>query len=309
MAPAEARRLKSVALENGIALDVWEEGPKGAPALIFLHGFPESHRTWRHQIAHFAGRYRCIAPDQRGYGGSSKPADVEAYATPRLAADVLALADALGIERFTVLGHDWGGVVAWVAAAMGQASGRIASAVIANAPIPGLFQRLLHLDPAQRAASQYMRRFRDTSKDAVVLRRGLAPLLREVFASDAQAAPEPEEAAALLKRWRDGEASLAMLNWYRASPIDVPAMDAPFALTDSPAPPSLPRLAMPTLVLWGLEDSFLLPANLDGLEEVAEHPRIVRIPGCGHFSPWQAPADVNTAIEAFLGEPLQATEA
>ena len=70
--------LKRVALANGVALDVWEEGPAEAPALIFLHGFPESHRTWRHQIAHFAPRFHCIAPDLRGYGGSSRPKGVEA---------------------------------------------------------------------------------------------------------------------------------------------------------------------------------------------------------------------------------------
>ena len=90
--------LKPVSLANGISLDVWEEGPKDAPALIFLHGFPESHRTWRHQIAHLAPRFRCIAPDLRGYGGSFRPAEVEAYATPALVGDVFALADALGVS-------------------------------------------------------------------------------------------------------------------------------------------------------------------------------------------------------------------
>ena len=68
-----------VTLASGIELDVVDTGPKDAPALIFLHGFPESHRTWRHQIAHFSDRYRCIAPDQRGYRGSAKPQEVEVY--------------------------------------------------------------------------------------------------------------------------------------------------------------------------------------------------------------------------------------
>ena len=85
-----------------------DEGPRDAPVLIFLHGFPESHRTWRHQIAHFADRYRCIAPDQRGYRGSSKPVGVENYTPDKLIGDVFQLADALGVGPFTIVGHDWG---------------------------------------------------------------------------------------------------------------------------------------------------------------------------------------------------------
>src|SRR3546814_10533202 len=100
---------KRVKLANGIELHVVDEGPRDAPALIFLHGFPESHRTWRHQIAHFSDRFRCIAPDQRGYRGSSKPQEVEAYTPDKLIGDVFQLADALGIGKFTIVGHDWGG--------------------------------------------------------------------------------------------------------------------------------------------------------------------------------------------------------
>ncbi|MEC7623505.1 MAG: alpha/beta fold hydrolase, partial [Pseudomonadota bacterium] len=81
-----------VALANGIELDVVDEGPRDAPVLIFLHGFPESHRTWRNQIARFSDRYRCIAPDQRGYRGSSKPQEVEAYTPDKLVGDVFLMA-------------------------------------------------------------------------------------------------------------------------------------------------------------------------------------------------------------------------
>ena len=110
MRPFEQTR---VATGGGIELDTVDVGPRDAPALIFLHGFPESHRTWRHQLVHFADRYRCIAPDQRGYCGSSKPQEVEAYTPDKLIGDVFGLADALGVDRFTVVGHDWGGAIAW----------------------------------------------------------------------------------------------------------------------------------------------------------------------------------------------------
>ncbi|MFM5908392.1 MAG: alpha/beta fold hydrolase, partial [Novosphingobium sp.] len=148
--------MKRVTLPGGIELDVIDEGPADAPALIFLHGFPESHRTWRRQIPHFADRFRCVAPDQRGYRGSSKPQDVASYRPDKLIADVFQLADALGIGEFTIVGHDWGGAIAWGVALAGQGS-RVTRAVIANAPHPALFQKLLYTDPEQRAASQYMR--------------------------------------------------------------------------------------------------------------------------------------------------------
>jgi pimeloyl-ACP methyl ester carboxylesterase len=102
-----------VPLPNGIHLNVVDEGPVDAPVLIFLHGFPESHRTWRHQIAHFSDRFRCIAPDQRGYRGSSKPHAVEAYTPDKLIGDIFLLADALGIGSFSIVGHDWGGYVGY----------------------------------------------------------------------------------------------------------------------------------------------------------------------------------------------------
>ncbi|HAN88184.1 MAG TPA: alpha/beta hydrolase, partial [Erythrobacter sp.] len=116
---------KRVVLANGIELDVVDEGPRDAPVLIFLHGFPESHRTWRNQIPHFSDRFRCIAPDQRGYRGSSKPQEVEAYTPDKLVGDVFLLADALGVETFTIVGHDWGGAIAWGVAYGGMANGRV----------------------------------------------------------------------------------------------------------------------------------------------------------------------------------------
>lgn len=294
--------LRPVALATGVTLDVWDCGPREAPALVFLHGFPESHRTWRHQIAHLSGRYRCIAPDQRGYGGSSKPAAVDAYAPRLLVADVFALADALGIERFTVIGHDWGGAIAWPVALLGEGNGRVPRAVIANAPHPTIFQRLLWTDPAQRAASQYINRFRDPSIDRLVRRAGLAPVLRLAFGeSDLFGGIEPAEMAALAARWADGDAAMAMLEWYRASPILVPPPEAPL---EPPAdlPKPLPPLGIPLLLLWGEEDAALLPANASGLEGLAPAARLVRLPRAGHFSPWQAPDAVNAALDAFLAE-------
>ncbi len=295
-----------VSLSTGVSLDVVDIGPRDAPALIFLHGFPESHRTWRHQLSRFGTEHRCIAPDQRGYRGSSKPVDVAAYSPAALVGDVFALADALAVRRFTVVGHDWGGAIAWAVALEGQPgapdpsrAGRVPRAVIANAPHPYRFQQLLIDDPAQRAASQYMRTFRDPAHDALVRSHGLAALLRQALKWDRPAALEPAEAQALLADWKDPDTAIAMLNWYRASPMQVPAMD------ESPSRPAMldrpfPLLRTPTLVIWAMDDRALLPANLRDLDQLVPDVRIVQVPDCGHFVPWEAPDAVNRAMADFL---------
>lgn len=291
--------LTRVTLANGIELDVIDTGPRNAPVLMFLHGFPESHRTWRHQIAHFSDRYRCIAPDQRGYRGSSKPEGAENYTPDKLIGDVFLLAHALGVDQFTVLGHDWGGAIAWGVALMGQGI-RVKRAVIANAPHPGIFQKLLYLDPVQRGASQYMRAFRDTANDTLVREHGLGALLAQALNWDRAPVMEEAEREALLKDWSDPNSAIAMLNWYRASPMDVPDMDAPFALPAGYAPPPLPPLTIPTLVIWAMDDMALPPSNLDGLDAMIPNLTIEQVPDCGHFVPWEAPDKVNAALEAFL---------
>jgi pimeloyl-ACP methyl ester carboxylesterase len=292
--------MNRVTLESGIALGVVDEGPADAPALIFLHGFPESHRTWRHQVAHFSDRFRCIAPDQRGYRGSSKPPEVSDYTPDKLIGDIFQLADALDIDKFTVLGHDWGGAIAWGTAIAGQMNGRVTRAVVANAPHPAIFQKLLYTNPHQRESSQYMRGFRDPKNDALVREQGLIGILLQEIKWDSGDVMEPEERAELLKDWQDRDAAFAMLNWYRASPIDIPPMDAPYEVPAGWTPPALPNLTIPTLAIWGMDDLALPPENLEGLDEIIDDLTVVEVPSSGHFVPWEAPGEVNAAIEEFL---------
>ena len=169
--------------------------------LIFLHGFPESHRTWRHQIAHFRDRYRCIAPDQRGYRGSSKFREVEAYTPDKLIGDVFLLAAELEVKEFTVVGHDWGGAIAWGVALTGQATGRVTRAVIANAPHPAIFQRLLYTNEQQRRSSQYIRGFRDPANDPLIREQGLTGILCRRFAGTGPTRWNPRNAP---RCWRTG---------------------------------------------------------------------------------------------------------
>ncbi len=295
-----------LSLSTGIEMDAYTAGNPANPAIIFLHGFPESHRTWRHQIAHFADRFYCIAPDQRGYRGTSKPQEVEAYTADKLTADIFALADALGVQEFTIAGHDWGGAIAWAVALSGQPggfnpawAGRVPRAIIANAPHPYLFQRLLINDMEQRAASQYIRAFRDAANDALVREHGLTGLLLKTIKWDKPSGMEPDERAALLADWEDRDACFGMLNWYRASALYVPAMDEdaklpPFASGD------FPKLNIPTLVVWAMDDLALPPSNIDGIEAVVPNVTVEPVYDCGHFVIWEKPDAVNAAMEKFL---------
>lgn len=295
--------LRRIALSTGVSLDVAVAGDPAHPAMIFLHGFPESHRTWRHQLREFARDHHVVAPDQRGYAASDKPPAVEDYAPARIAADLIALADALEIDRFTLVGHDWGGAIAWMAAL--NHPDRIERLVICNAPHPLVFQRSLFDDPDQRAASQYMTRFRDTALDQGLVGTALEHFFANGFARFVTRTIAGEDKAAYLDEWSHPGAMTAMLNWYRASPIIVPApgetperpawLDAPF-----------PQVTQPTLVIWGMQDRALLPVQLPGLAEYVPDLTAAKVKA-GHFVPWEAPEAVNAAIRAWLDGPEQQT--
>ena len=242
-----------IALPTGVTLNVATGGARGGEAIIFLHGFPESHRTWREVAPALAEDFFVVCPDQRGFGASDKPVGIEQYRTDRIVEDLIALADALGIGRFTLVGHDWGGAVSWLAAL--RHPDRIERLVIVNAPHPLVFQKSLIEDAAQRAA--------------------------------------------YLADWGAPGALTAMLNWYRASEVVVPAPGEAAGLPAWTQMP-FPTIKMPTLVIWAMRDVALLPVQLGGLDDLVEDLKIVQVPDAGHFIPWEKPAPVIRAIGDFM---------
>lgn len=287
-----------LSLSTGVTLKVALAG-EGEP-IVFLHGFPESHRTWRHQLHALSPEFRAIAPDQRGFGGSDKPKSVHDYATSRIVDDVFALADALEIDRFTLVGHDWGGVAAWAAAL--KHSERVQRLVIVNAPHPLIFQRSLIEDEAQREVSQYIRAFRKRGFETLVKIGGYGRFFDAVFGANADTRMISEaEREAYIADWKQPGALTAMLNWYRASEVKVPK---PGEKAHLPLWCHLPFPAVhqPVLVVWGLKDKALLPVQLEGLDEVATDLRIVTDETGGHFLPWERPDVVTSAIREFLRE-------
>ena len=301
---------------NGVRLHYVTRGE--GRLILFLHGFPEFWYAWRRQLEEFGKDRQAVAVDLRGYNLSSKPARVEEYAMPLLAADVKALAEKLGAgprNRFVLVGHDWGGVVAWVFAALHPEY--LEKLVIINAPHPAIFARELRENPEQQKASQYMLLFRGEGAEATLSANNFGMLQAAVFRGatkpDAFTADDRE---AYLEAWSQPGALTGGLNYYRAARVGPPPAATPAPETaaagDPPAsapsseapllPASLGPIEVPTLVIWGEKDRALLTGNLDGLEKLAPNLRVKRIPDGTHWVVHEYPDLVNGYIRAFLDD-------
>lgn len=271
---------------GGLGLHVVEAGPADGPPVILLHGFPEFWWGWRHQIGPLArAGFRVLAPDGRGYGGSDKPEDVGQYRLARLGGDVVGIADALGIGRFTLVGHDWGGIVAWWVAA--RHPGRVGRLAILNAPHPDTRWRILLTDPLQLLRSWYVFVFqlpglperrlaaRDFAALAAALRRTGRP---GTFAE--------ADLARYREAWRAPGALSGMLAWYRA-------------LVRHP-PRSTGRVAAPTLILWGRRDTALGPRFATESLALCDQGAIRWFDAATHWLQHEEPDLVNAALVAHL---------
>lgn len=297
--------IRRIPLSTGVTLNIATAGDPSHPAVIFLHGFPESQRTWRALVPLLQNDFFLVMPDQRGFAGSDLPQGVDEYKTDALVADIFALADALSIEHFTLVGHDWGGAIAWAAALRGDP--RLTRLAIINAPHPVVFQKSLIDDADQRAASQYITAFRAPGFEKVVERQGFDWFFDKTFAKHVDVSTiSPEERSQYIADWSQPGAFNAMLNWYRAAKVIVP----PPGVT-IPLPALLlrafPTVKVPTLVIWGMADQALLPIQLQGLDELVSDLTIIRLPGVGHFAPWEAGSQVAAALKPFLAGQAAAT--
>lgn len=223
-----------------MTLNVIEGGPADGPPIILLHGFPESGRTWGPVLAPLAARgFRVIAPDMRGYANSDAPAGLAPYALPLLAEDVVALADACGLDRFDLVGHDWGGVVAWAVA--GWYGDRLNRLVVLAAPHPDIMAGVIRRHPSQLLRSLYVGFFQLPRLPEAMLRARRFHRLRRALVRSAR--PGTFSPAALDRYAADWNERLTpMLNYYRALRL---------------ARPKVGRITVPTHILWGAQDRFL----------------------------------------------------
>jgi len=289
---------RRVPLSTGVTLNVALAGDPGKPAVILLHGFPESHRTWREVAPRLEGEFYLVMPDQRGFAGSDLPQDADEYKTDTLIDDIFALADSLSVERFALVGHDWGGAIAWGAALRGDP--RLTRLAIVNAPHPVVFQKSLIESPDQRAASQYITAFRTPAFEKVVEAQGFDWFFETTFARHVDVSKVPEaERRQYIADWSQPGAFNAMLNWYRASKLVVPPPGVTVPVPDWLLG-AFPKVKVPTLVIWGMKDSALLPLQLEGLDQLVDDLTVIRLPAAGHFAPWESGAQVASALELFL---------
>ena len=298
-------QFRRVSLHTGVTLNVAFAGDPSNPPVILLHGFPESHRTWREIAPRLQDHLFLVMPDQRGFAGSDLPQDVEDYRTDKLIDDIFALADALSLENFALVGHDWGGAIAWGAALRGDP--RLTRLGIINAPHPVLFQKSLIEDEDQRAASQYINAFRTPGFEKAVEAMGFEAFFDKTFSRHTDLTKIPEaEKRQYIADWSQPGAFNAMLNWYRASKVIVPPPGISVPLPDWLLG-AFSTVKVPTLVIWGMKDSALLPIQLEGLDRLVEGVTIIRMPQAGHFAPWEAGDQVVAALEPFLAAQAAAT--
>ena len=294
------------ALPHGITLSCRASGPKDAPVLVFLHGFPEAAFVWDELLEHFGARYRCVAPNLRGFERSSSPKDPEQYRVKHLLADLDALvASLVGADGklAALVAHDWGGAVAWNFAV--QRPTKLARLVIINSPHPATFLRELKSNPAQQAASAYMNFLCRPDAEALLAAddfRRMWPMFTSMGAADPAHIGGGWLTPAVREQYRAvwSAGLTGGCNYYRASPLRPPLRpDDPVMTLEFP--PEYVTVKVPTLVVWAEADSALPPSLVDGLDTFVPDLRLVRVPGATHWIIHEQPSLVIREMERSLG--------
>ena len=266
-------------------------GPADGPLVILLHGFPQTRHSWREQVpALGAAGYRAVAPDQRGYSAGVRPdpaADLSAYGVDRLVADVIDIATAMGTRapaRFHVVGHDWGGQVAWCVAAWHPE--RVRSLTVLSRPHPAAFRKAYLEDrDGQQTKSRHHKAFHDP-KTASLLLEDNARRLRAIHAAEKLPADAIEAHVSVLA---DPGAMEAALAWYRAAGTLAAIEVGP--------------VRVPTLYVWGDADSTVGPTAAHGTKDFVTGPyRFEALAGVGHCPAETHPEVVNRLLLAHLAE-------
>ncbi|MCC6918787.1 MAG: alpha/beta hydrolase [Alphaproteobacteria bacterium] len=278
---------------NGLSFEVDEaDGGDGSRLALCLHGFPESKFSWRYQLPLLARLgYRAWAPNQRGYGGSSRPKGVAAYDIDNLVADVEALIAASGAKETLLIAHDWGAIIAWHCAM--RRIRTLTRLVIMNVPHPSRFAEDIRKNRKQQRKSWYVAFFQLPRLPEWFLTRKKAKAVGEAFRGMAvDKSRFPEE---VLEHYRANAllpgAATAMVNYYRA------ARKAGRRMWPEPG-----TVDVPTLIIWGEEDSALEKSLVPGTERFVKDLTVHYLPGVSHWVQQEAPEKVNEILEGWLAK-------
>ena len=280
----DLRQLEDLWFErDGVRLHAVGAGPNDGPLVILLHGFPEFWYSWRKQIGPLAeAGFRVVAPDQRGYNLSSKPPAIADYAVGNLTADVIAIADQLGADRFYLAGHDWGAAVAWATAL--QYPQRLRKLAILNVPHPTVFLRTVRTNPRQMRRSWYMAFFQlPRIPESRFLAYNFAMGIKSLVASSRPGTFTPDALNRYREAWSNPGTVTAMINWYRA------------LFRHRPALPD-PQVHVPTRILWGRRDMFLLPEMAQESLKYCDSVELTWFPDATHWLQHEEPEAVNAAL-------------
>jgi pimeloyl-ACP methyl ester carboxylesterase len=273
---------------NGIRLHVVQAGPEDGKLVILLHGFPEFWYGWRKQIDFLAEQgFRVWVPDQRGYNTSDKPSGIAAYNLDELSADVTGLIDAAGQDKAFLVGHDWGGAVAWWTA--NKTPERVQKMVILNVPHHAVMRKTLKHSWAQRRKSWYMMFFQlPWLPDALLTMNSHKGMGRTLQLTSNPGTFTEADLIEYYKAWSQPGAITAMLNWYRAI-----AQTPPKRLP-------CPRISVPTLVLWGKKDFALNSDMAQASIELCDDGRLTYFEDATHWVQHEEAERVNWLIAEFL---------
>lgn len=279
---------------NGVRLHYIACGT-GAP-ILFLHGFPEYSGAWLAVMGHLGERFRCIAIDTRGVHRSEAPERVDAYHLDQLVMDVCEVITALGYRKVTLVGHDWGGFIAWETAIRHPEV--IDRLVILNTAHNGVFDQMVREGGAQSTASRYMLAFRSARGEDLIARNDYGGFRAEILEPAlASGRMTPGQAQEYLALWRRPNAMTPPLNYYRANRSGPPSGDdnPPRRLEDT-------VVRVPTLVIWGEQDPYFAIENLDRLAQVVPELTIRRFTDSGHWIVHERPDEVARLIAGFIDD-------
>ncbi|NVM44176.1 MAG: alpha/beta hydrolase [Candidatus Lokiarchaeota archaeon] len=283
---------------NDVKIHYIKAGPEDGELIIFLHGFPQLWYMWRDQLLEFSKDYLVVAPDMRGYNLSSKPIEVDQYQPKHIVEDIRTLVEEhFNRKKFILVGHDWGGVVAYPFA--NTHPNLVEKLIIINAPHPNIFARLIAKNRDQQSSSQYVLFFRSRNAEGYLSSNNYKNILDIIVTPEMEFTEDDKQV--YIEAWSQPGALTGGLNYYRAGGLKPPSQGEKIeSLTDKQLELSPVMINVPTLVIWGEKDTALTTYNLEGLDEFIPELTIKRIPEGSHWIINELPDKVNSLIREFL---------